>query len=60
MKVTLNYEWEFSEKEWKKHQEFLEDIKKNPKVVLEYDVVSTFHHLNGIAYPSLAKYTVEK
>ena len=58
VKVQLVYEWEFSEKEWSEEKKHLDQLKDDPKIILGYDVISTFHVLNDITYPEVVKYKV--
>ena len=58
MKVQITYEWEFSKKDWDEEKEYLEIIRNEPKIVLGYDIINTFHILNDITTPEAVKYKV--
>ena len=59
MKVQLTFEWEFSEREWSSEQKHLEELKKDPKIVLGYDAINSFFVLNDITHPEVINYKVK-
>ena len=64
MKVIVQYEWEFSRREWKELAKFHEGMKDDPKIVwrskMEFDCIDTFYHMNQLVEPKAKLITFEK
>ena len=60
-KVTINltYSWTIDSKEWRENKEFMEGLEDNPRVILGYDLKTTFWNLSDITYPELKNIEVK-
>ena len=60
-KVTINltYSWTIDSTQWRENKEFMKKIEEEPRVVLGYDLKTTFWNLNDITYPELKKIEVK-
>jgi len=53
IRVSINYAWEFSLTDWTDLKECNAEHEMNKlQKKIEWDVVSIFHHLNDVAYPT--------
>ena len=59
IKVSMTLEWSFSEKQWSLEQRHLEELKNNPKQVVDYDVISSLYYLNDIEVPTIKECTAK-
>ena len=57
--VNLTYSWTIDKKQWKENKTFMEQVVKEPRVILGYDLQTTFWNLNDIVYPKLKKIEVK-
>ena len=57
--VNLTYSWTIDQKQWKENKTFMEEVVKEPRIILGYDLKTTFWNLNDIAYPKLKKIEVK-
>jgi len=53
IKVQLTLEWSFTERDWSKEKQHIEDLKENASVVLGYDTINALFMLNEIDRPEL-------
>ena len=60
IKLSMTYSWVFSEKDWGESKEHWEKLKDDPKIVLGYDIINSWHSMNDIVYPELEEYKLEK
>jgi|TARA_R110000803_G_scaffold85077_1_gene151358 hypothetical protein len=51
--VQLTLEWTFTDREWSKEKQHIEDLKNIPSVILGNDTINTIFMLNDIKYPEL-------
>ena len=51
--VDLLVSWTFDEKEWTEEKDHLEEIRKNPKIIVHSDLHHTLYCLNDITPPTL-------
>jgi len=58
VQVEITFSWKFSSKEWSDHKEHLENCKKDVKIGIAYDPISTIFHLNDVAYPNVINFNV--
>jgi len=57
--VNLTYSWTIDKKQWKENKTFMEEVVKEPRIILGYDLKTTFWNLNDITYPKLKKIEVK-
>ena len=57
--VNLTYSWTIDKKQWKENKTFMEEVVKEPRIILGSDLKTTFWNLNDIAYPKLKKIEVK-
>tara|TARA_Y100001951_G_C11206833_1_gene220528 strand:- start:459 stop:656 length:198 start_codon:yes stop_codon:yes gene_type:complete len=57
--VNLTYSWTIDKKQWKENKTFMEQVVKEPRIILGYDLKTTFWNLNDIVYPELKKIEVK-
>ena len=57
--VNLTYSWTIDKKQWKENKTFMEQVEKEPRIILGYDLKTTFWNLNDITYPELKKIEVK-
>tara|TARA_Y100000034_G_scaffold117924_1_gene157983 strand:+ start:577 stop:774 length:198 start_codon:yes stop_codon:yes gene_type:complete len=57
--VNLTYSWTIDKKQWKENKTFMEQVVKEPRIILGYDLKTTFWNLNDITYPELKKIEVK-
>ena len=57
--ITLTYSWTIDSTQWRENKEFMKKIEEEPRVVLGYDLKTTFWNLNDITYPELKKIEVK-
>ena len=57
--ITLTYSWTIDSTQWRENKEFMKKIEEEPRVVLGYDLKTTFWNLNDITYPELKKIGVK-
>jgi hypothetical protein len=57
--VNLTYSWTIDQKQWKENKTFMEEVVKEPRIILGYDLKTTFWNLNDITYPKLKKIEVK-
>ena len=57
--VNLTYSWTIDKKQWKENKTFMEQVVKEPRIILGSDLKTTFWNLNDIAYPKLKKIEVK-
>ena len=57
--VNLTYSWTIDKKQWKENKTFMEQVVKEPRIILGYDLKTTFWNLNDITYPKLKKIEVK-
>jgi len=60
IKVTIKYEWEFNKKEWDEQIIHMKGLENDINIKVNYDPVSTFHHLNDLAFPQASEMKVTK
>ena len=58
VEVQVTFSWKISSKAWTDHKEHLENCKKDLKIAIEYDPISTIFHLNDIAFPDVLNFNV--
>lgn len=58
VQVEITFSWKISSKAWSDHKEHLENCKKDVKIKLEYDPISTFYSLNDIAFPDVLNFNI--
>ena len=51
--VEMTFAWTFDEKDWSEEKKHIAEMKANPRLVFEYDILNTFHCLNDMTYPEL-------
>ena len=56
--VEMTVAWTFDEKEWAEEKEHIDNLKKNPQIVLGYDIHNAWHNLNDMTYPDLTNIEV--
>jgi hypothetical protein len=57
--ITLTYSWTIDSKQWRENKEFMKKVEEEPRVVLGYDLKTTFWNLNDITYPQLTNIEVK-
>ena len=53
--VNLTYSWTIDKKQWKENKTFMEQVVKETRIILGYDLKTTFWNLNDIEYTELKK-----
>jgi hypothetical protein len=53
--VQLTLEWTFNQRDWSDEQKHIEELKKEPKVTLGYDLIHSLFMLNDLDYPAITK-----
>lgn len=51
IKIELKFTYEFNSKDWDSHAEHMDQLEEDINQKLQFDSLSTFHHLNDIVYP---------
>ena len=53
--VQFTLEWTFNQRDWSDEQKHIEELKKEPKVILGDDLIHALFMLNDLDYPSLTE-----
>tara|TARA_R110000744_G_scaffold151196_1_gene264594 strand:- start:4 stop:255 length:252 start_codon:yes stop_codon:yes gene_type:complete len=56
--VQITFSWKFDKKAWTEQKQHLDEMHKNIKLVIEYDLINTIFLLNNIVDAELVDYVI--